>query len=779
MRLTSLYVCTTCNCPVAAFMTDWSSWSACSATCGTYGHQVAHRRCFGADSCKVGERSLKDLTQQRPCFLGACPVANRWVGWSEWSACSASCNGGIRSRHASRCVTTQSCQGSNRQYAECSPQQCTVDGQWTDWSSWSNCTADCGEGRAVRSRQCADPSPAHWGRPCEGPHYESTHCLQKNGCEGVDGQWTDWSSWSNCTADCGEGRAVRSRQCADPTPAHWGQPFAGGWSGWMEWSKCSASCDSGHHYRERTCTEPSPVGGAPCPGFGSEVATCFIAPCPDMVRQSTYLAGDSVITYLPADKPTRILQLFIKFKPLGNTGVLVHRWHSVLLTIAGQAAIVRLNDLQGFVMNFTGIIPDDVDYDQPMMIGSKGEPEVTKSDHPGFKGFISALHVNFEAYTLQHTEHWQGHGSPEYGIDIQTDNSDPEAFLPRFTGRSYAVLAVPESVRQLRLKLTLKLDTSGSQLLLFSRGREPGSFVSLTVHAEKLRLCINTGVKESCVSSDTIAVDTWYVVDVVVTGDTAELVTQSAARTEGYDITAAGPHFSPDSQLLVGGGNAADWSLVVMATEVAAGLTGVVRTVGVNGVRHEFTDETLYSRDGVMLSTRASLADRYDEVYTHKSTMVTLTCSHSLHGKLTNDTGEPVAGSDSSTGQTSGSVTEGLRLVWFKDDQELALSDNIKLEEKTVEGRLVSRLSLLPTMDTHSEEGPYVCEARRDGYTRVIHAYGVAFHTNLIGLKEELELAEIVVAVVAIALFCLTAIATTVSVVFGIQRAHESSVVTI
>ncbi|XP_014680232.1 PREDICTED: uncharacterized protein LOC106820207, partial [Priapulus caudatus] len=189
-----------------------------------------------------------------------------------------------------------------------------------------------------------------------------------------------------------------------------------------------------------------------------------------MVRQSTYLAGDSVITYLPADKPTRILQLFIKFKPLSNTGVLMYRfnrscsevacnheilmelkdgylrlqanigaaslspiniadqltparWHTVLLTIAGQAAIVRLNDLQGFVMNFTGVVPDDVDYDQPMMIGSKGEPEVTKSDHPGFKGFISALHVNFEAYTLQHTEHWQGHGSPEYGIDIQTDNS--------------------------------------------------------------------------------------------------------------------------------------------------------------------------------------------------------------------------------------------------------------------------------------------------------------------------------------------------------------------
>lgn len=41
----------------------------------------------------------------------------------------------------------------------------------------------------------------------------------------------------------------------------------------------------------------------------------------------------------------------------------------------------------------------------------------------GFKGWISALHVNFEKFSLQHTAHWQGHGSPEYGVDIQTDNS--------------------------------------------------------------------------------------------------------------------------------------------------------------------------------------------------------------------------------------------------------------------------------------------------------------------------------------------------------------------
>lgn len=50
----------------------------------------------------------------------------------------------------------------------------TVDGQWQEWSPWSQCSVTCSNGTQQRSRQCT--AAAHGGSECRGPWAESREC---------------------------------------------------------------------------------------------------------------------------------------------------------------------------------------------------------------------------------------------------------------------------------------------------------------------------------------------------------------------------------------------------------------------------------------------------------------------------------------------------------------------------------------------------------------------------------------------------------------------------
>ena len=57
---------------------------------------------------------------------------------------------------------------------ECYMQECPVDGEWLDWSSWTNCSSPCDPGTQLRSRICY--GPFHEGRECEGRDKERDVC---------------------------------------------------------------------------------------------------------------------------------------------------------------------------------------------------------------------------------------------------------------------------------------------------------------------------------------------------------------------------------------------------------------------------------------------------------------------------------------------------------------------------------------------------------------------------------------------------------------------------
>ncbi|KAK3086103.1 hypothetical protein FSP39_013590 [Pinctada imbricata] len=79
---------------------------------------------------------------------------------------------------------------------------------------------------------------------------------------------------------CGNGMWCRKGQCV-----RFGQdgpsPIDGGWSQWSPWSECSRTCGGGVIHRERQCNNPLPqYGGNPCSGEEKVYKICNVQDCP-------------------------------------------------------------------------------------------------------------------------------------------------------------------------------------------------------------------------------------------------------------------------------------------------------------------------------------------------------------------------------------------------------------------------------------------------------------------------------------------------------------------
>ena len=59
-----------------------------------------------------------------------------------------------------------------------------VDGGWGQWSTVGQCTASCGGGRKVRTRECNAPVPRSGGKECDGGSTEATDC-NTTPCKGI------------------------------------------------------------------------------------------------------------------------------------------------------------------------------------------------------------------------------------------------------------------------------------------------------------------------------------------------------------------------------------------------------------------------------------------------------------------------------------------------------------------------------------------------------------------------------------------------------------------
>ena len=116
-----------------------------------------------------------------------------FVTWSQWSACTRTCSGGVQVRRKQQeCLSPDDACPDLKEIRSCSDQilcpgialillelfqycMCrhlkfvvhVVDGQWSDWSL-TGCSETCGGGFRWRYRECNNPPPNDAGRSCVG-----------------------------------------------------------------------------------------------------------------------------------------------------------------------------------------------------------------------------------------------------------------------------------------------------------------------------------------------------------------------------------------------------------------------------------------------------------------------------------------------------------------------------------------------------------------------------------------------------------------------------------
>uniref|UniRef100_A0A7M5XCK5 SUEL-type lectin domain-containing protein n=1 Tax=Clytia hemisphaerica TaxID=252671 RepID=A0A7M5XCK5_9CNID len=280
---------------------NWSEWTQCSASCGD-SFQERERSCNNPVPKNGGaDCPEEELTETRKCDVPACPVDGKWTEYSEFGECSASCGGGSQKRTRS-CTNPapahggKECEGSDEDERECGTDPCPVDGKWTEYSEFGECSASCGGGSQKRTRSCTNPAPAHGGKECEGSDEDEQEC-GTDPCP-VDGKWGAYGAFSQCNKPCGGGSQSRSRSCNNPAPKYGGKacvgsatdsracntqncPVDGKWGAYGAFSQCNKPCGGGSQSRSRSCNNPAPkYGGKACVGSATDSRACNTQNCP-------------------------------------------------------------------------------------------------------------------------------------------------------------------------------------------------------------------------------------------------------------------------------------------------------------------------------------------------------------------------------------------------------------------------------------------------------------------------------------------------------------------
>ncbi|KAL0100797.1 hypothetical protein PUN28_019286 [Cardiocondyla obscurior] len=230
---------------------SWSleSISACSKSCGG-GFKIGMAVCKSADESVVEDsycdaNSRPSVKSLMPCNTHPCTT--KWMN-GEWSACSASCGGGLRTRSVfcteengnettkvpdHKCISTHK----PRIQETCNTVSCPM---W-ETNKWSECSVTCGTGIRTRTIECRDGVGAisRDCDPAERPHTEQ-ECKTNVACPTYEDGMTQPLVQPYPLSP------VSEKLMDQPIPSE--STFIA-----EEWSPCSVTCGEGVRHREVRC----------------------------------------------------------------------------------------------------------------------------------------------------------------------------------------------------------------------------------------------------------------------------------------------------------------------------------------------------------------------------------------------------------------------------------------------------------------------------------------------------------------------------------------------
>jgi len=248
----------------------WGAWSQCDKTCGggtkirkrncisdkaKESNPKYNRLCYGQEPYIPAEIKDRLCREKADCNVGGCPEDYAFSPWSAWSRCSISCGEGFK-------TSTRFCNPAKNNGKECplrsvpgnmdlyeKKQTCTAGDcerfRPNLWTSWGACSVTCGVGEKRRTRGCmselthavVSDSKCVMDASAQSSFFmQSTPCKLAN-CP-VDGAWSVWGAWSQCSQNCvdhpestsyGQKKVItkafrrRERFCANPRVAFGGK----------------------------------------------------------------------------------------------------------------------------------------------------------------------------------------------------------------------------------------------------------------------------------------------------------------------------------------------------------------------------------------------------------------------------------------------------------------------------------------------------------------------------------------------------------------------------
>ncbi|XP_053570076.1 thrombospondin type-1 domain-containing protein 7A [Bombina bombina] len=308
-------------CPSDCKLSEWSSWSRCSKSCGSgvkvRSKWLREKPYNGGRPCpKLDHVNQVNVYEVVPCHSDC----NQYIWVTEpWSICKVTnvdrkhnCGEGVQTKKV-RCMqnTVDGPTDVVEDYL-CEPEEmplgarncklpCPEDCVMSEWSQWTRCSLPC-DGTNYRERNATPIRQPDDGKTCNAA-IETEPCNLNKNCYHYEYNVTDWSTCQlSEKAVCGNGIKTRMLDCVRSDGKSvdlnyceelglektWQMniscmvecPVNCQLSDWSPWSTCSQDCGlAGRMVRKRSAIQPSQGDGRPCPSQMEQSKPCPVKPC--------------------------------------------------------------------------------------------------------------------------------------------------------------------------------------------------------------------------------------------------------------------------------------------------------------------------------------------------------------------------------------------------------------------------------------------------------------------------------------------------------------------